>query len=63
VGKEELFSIAVGNASGYNHSGNQSVGSSENSKYIYLKTHLYHSWAYIQKMPYLATEACVPLCP
>jgi hypothetical protein len=36
-------------------SGNPSGGSSKNWKYIYLKTQLYHSWEYIQKMPHHAT--------
>jgi hypothetical protein len=43
VEKEEYSSIA-GIANWYNQSGNQSGGSSENQKYIYLKTQLYHSW-------------------
>jgi len=38
VEKEEHSSIAGGMANCYNHSGNQSGGSSENCKYIYLKT-------------------------
>jgi hypothetical protein len=36
VQKEEHFSISGGIANWYNHSGNQSGGFSENSKYIYL---------------------------
>jgi hypothetical protein len=43
VEKEERSSIAGAIANWYNHSGNQSGGSSENWKEIYLKTQLYHS--------------------
>jgi hypothetical protein len=43
VEKEQQPSIAGGIANWYNHSGNQSDSSSENWKYIYLKTQLYHS--------------------
>jgi hypothetical protein len=43
VEKGELSSIAGGIANWYNHSGNQSGSSSENWKYFYLKTYLYHS--------------------
>jgi hypothetical protein len=62
VEKEEHSSIAGGIANWYNHSGNQSGGSSENWKLIYLKTQLYHSWEYTQKMLHHATGAPVPLC-
>ena len=49
--KEEHSSTAGGPASWYNHSGNQSGGSSENQKEFYLKTQLHHqSWAYTQKV-------------
>jgi hypothetical protein len=44
------FSIAGGIASWHNHAGIQSGSSSENWKYFYLKTQLYHYWAYTQKM-------------
>jgi hypothetical protein len=44
VEKEEHYSIAGGIANWYNHSENQSGGSSENWKEIYLKTQLYYSW-------------------
>jgi hypothetical protein len=47
VEKEQHFSIARGITNWYNHFGNQSGGSSENWKYIYLKPQLYHSWTYI----------------
>jgi hypothetical protein len=43
VEKEEKSSIASGIANWYNQSGNQSGGSSENWKEIYLKAQLYHS--------------------
>jgi len=48
--KEELSSIVGGIAKWYNHSGNQSGGSSENWTFHYLRTQLYLSWAYIQKI-------------
>jgi hypothetical protein len=50
VDKEEHSSIVGGIASWYNHSGNQFVSSSENWTCYYLKTHLYLSWAYTQKI-------------
>jgi hypothetical protein len=46
--KEEHSSIAGGNANLDNHYRNQYVSSSENWKLIYLKTQLFHSWAYTQ---------------
>jgi hypothetical protein len=51
VEKEEHSSIAGGIANWYIHSVNQSGDYSESWKYIYLKTQLYHSWEYTQKMP------------
>jgi hypothetical protein len=62
VEKEEHSSIDGGIANWHNHYGNQSGGSSENLKQIYLKTQLFHSWKYTQKMPHHATGAHVPLC-
>jgi hypothetical protein len=62
VEKEEHFSIAVGIASWYNHSGIQSGGSSQNWTYYYLRTQLYHSWAYTQKMLQLVIRIHAPLC-
>jgi hypothetical protein len=51
VEKEEHSSMVGGIASWYNQSGNQSGDFSENwTWYYYLRTQLYHSWAYIQKM-------------
>jgi hypothetical protein len=50
VEKEEHSFSAGGIASWYNHFGNQSGGSLKNWKYFYLKTQLYHYWAYIQKI-------------
>jgi len=41
VEKEEHSSIVCGIADRYNHSGNQSGGSSENWKWHYLRTQLY----------------------
>jgi hypothetical protein len=43
VENEEHSSIAGGIASWYNHSGNQSGGSSENGTQNYLRNQLYHS--------------------
>jgi hypothetical protein len=51
VEKEEHSSIAGGIANWYSHPGNQSGSSSENWKYIYLKTQLNHSWEYTPKCP------------
>jgi hypothetical protein len=50
VVKEEHSSIAGGIASWYNHVGNQYDHSSENWTQCYLRTQLYYSWAYTQKM-------------
>jgi hypothetical protein len=52
VEKEEYSFIDGGIANWYNHSGNQSGGSSENLKQIYLKTKHYHTWEYAQYMPH-----------
>jgi hypothetical protein len=60
--KEEHASIVGGIANWYNHSGNQSGGSSENCKYIYLKIQQYHSWKYTQKIPHHAIRTHVLLC-
>jgi hypothetical protein len=43
VEKEAYSSLAGGIESLYNNFGNQSGGSSDNWKYLYLKTQLYHS--------------------
>jgi hypothetical protein len=51
VEKKENSSIAGGIANKYNHSGNQSGGSSENWKEIYLKTQQYHSQVRCSTMP------------
>ena len=50
VEKEKHSSIACGIASLYNHSGNDSGGSSENWTQYYQKIHQFFSWAYTQKM-------------
>ena len=50
VEKEEHSSIVGGIASLYNHSGNQSGGSSENWTKYYRRIQQYLSWAYTQKM-------------
>jgi hypothetical protein len=55
VEKNKHSSIVSGITNWYNHSGNQSRGSSENWKYIYPKTLLYHSGEYTQKMPHHAS--------
>jgi hypothetical protein len=49
------LTVGCGIANWYNHSRNQSEGSSENYKYIYLKTQLSPSWEYTQKMSHHAT--------
>jgi hypothetical protein len=46
----EHSSIAGGNVNWYNHSGNQSGGSSENWTSYYWKIQQYLSWAYTQKL-------------
>jgi hypothetical protein len=52
-------SIAGEMASWYNHIGYQSSGSSENWKYIYLKTQLYHSWGiYPKDSPTYNKDTC-----
>jgi hypothetical protein len=56
--KEEYYSIASGIASLGNHSGNQDGGSSENLTEYYLRTKLYHSWAYIQNAPTCNNVTC-----
>jgi hypothetical protein len=50
VEKEEHSFIAGGIAGLYNHSGNQSGGSSENWTWYYRRIPQYLSCAYIQKM-------------
>jgi len=62
VEKEEHSSIVGGFADWYNHSGNQSGGSSENWTLNYLRTQLYLPWAYTQKMPQHITKTHAPLC-
>ena len=43
-------STASGSANLYNHFGHQYGSFLENWEFIYLKTQLYHSWAYTQRM-------------
>jgi len=62
VEKEEHSSFVGGIAKGYNHSGNQSGGSSENWTLHYLRTQLYLSWAYTHKMLHHKTRTHAPLC-
>jgi len=50
VEKEEQFSILGEIAQWYSHFGNQSGSSSKNCIFCYLRTQLYHSWAYTQMM-------------
>jgi hypothetical protein len=61
VEKEEHSSIAGGIASWFDHSGNQSGRSSENRTYYYLRTQLYHSWAYTQKILHHVIRTHAPL--
>jgi hypothetical protein len=63
VVKEEHTSIPGGIASWYNHSGNQFGIFSENWTYHYLRTQLYHFWAYTQKILQHVIRTHVPLCP
>jgi hypothetical protein len=60
IQNEKHSSIAGGIAKWYNPSGNHSGASLENWKYFYLKTELYHSWAYTQKMPHYTTRVHAP---
>jgi hypothetical protein len=62
VEKEEHFSIAGWIASWYNHPGSQFGGSSDNWTYYYLKTQLYHSWVYTQKMLQHVIRTHAPVC-
>jgi hypothetical protein len=62
VEKKENSSIAGGIASWYDHSGAHFDSSSENWTYYYLRTQLYHSWVYTQKMLQHITRIHVPLC-
>jgi hypothetical protein len=62
VKKEEHSSIASGIASWYNRSGNQSGSSPENYTQYYLRTQLYHSWAYTQKMLQYVIRTNALLC-
>jgi hypothetical protein len=62
VEKVEHFSIAGGVASWYNHSGNQSDGSSENWTLYYKRTQLYSHWAYTQKVLQPVVRTHAPLC-
>jgi hypothetical protein len=61
VEKEEHSSITSGIASWYNHSGNQSGGSSESWTKYYPKIQLYYSWAYTQKMFQYVIKTHAPL--
>jgi len=62
VEKEEHSSTVGGIVDWYNHSGNQSGGSSENRTLDYLRTQIYLSWAYTQMMPQHVTKTHAPLC-
>jgi hypothetical protein len=46
----------------YSHFGNQYGSFSKKLEYFYLKIQLYHSWAYIQKMPQHITRTLLQLC-
>jgi hypothetical protein len=60
VEKEEHSFTVGGNARWYNHAGHRSGGLSKNC--TYLRTQLYHSWAYTQKRVQHVTRTHVPLC-
>jgi hypothetical protein len=61
VEKNEHSSIVVGIARWYNHSGNQSGGSSENRACYYWKTGQYLSWACTPVFQFLIRQHA-PLC-
>jgi hypothetical protein len=61
VEKGEHDSIAGEIANWCNHNGYQSGGFSENWKQLYLKTQIYHSGAYTQKIPNNTTKKYAPL--
>jgi hypothetical protein len=61
VEQGEHFSTAAGRANLYNHFGNQFGSFSENWEQFYLKTQLYHSWTYTQKLPHSITGTLVRL--
>jgi hypothetical protein len=50
VEQGDHFSMAGGSANLYSHYGNQYDVSSESWELIYLKTQLYHSWVYTQRI-------------
>jgi hypothetical protein len=62
VEKDDHSSIAGGVESWYNHSGNKSGSSLENWTYYFLRTQLYHSWAYTQKTLQHVLRIHAPLC-
>jgi hypothetical protein len=62
VEKEKHSSIAGGITNWYNHSRNQSGGSSETWTKYYWEIHQCHSWAYTQKILQLIIKIHVPLC-
>jgi hypothetical protein len=62
VEKEKHSSIVGGIASWYNHSGNQSEGSSEKCTYYYWRIPQYLSWAYTQKLFQLVIRTHAPVC-
>jgi hypothetical protein len=62
VEKEEHFSISDVIVSWYNHFENQFGSTSENSNYYYLKTQIYHSREYTQKMLPHVIRTHAPLC-
>jgi hypothetical protein len=61
VEKEEHSSIVDGIASWYNHCGKQSAVSLENWLLHYLRTQLYHSWEYTQKILQPIIRTLAPL--
>jgi hypothetical protein len=61
VKKEEYSSIVSGIANRYDDCGNQSDSSSENWTLYYLRTQIYSSLAYTQKMLQHITRIHVPL--
>ena len=62
VEQGEHCSLADRSANLYNHFRNQFGVFSENCKQLYLKTQLYHSWGYTQKLLNHATRTLVQQC-
>jgi len=58
----EYFLIGSGSINLDKHLGNQFDCLTDNWEYFYLKTQLYHSWAYSQKMIYYHKKTLAQPC-